>query len=284
MIKGISIHIDNEEDLSRLFYLAKEVSTEQITNALPNTSNALYEAATAIQNAWKDWAQGGQIPGVENIPRPNQRIADSIERTPNEPRFSDYLISSDNPYMADLQNGKDETIDMKAPGSPWLNGKHSRLNKKDGSPYLIVPFSWGVPGKSGGSAHFRNVVPRGIMNALRRRQLSMTAGTTHPEPNARGEMIERNEYSWGGRVSKEEAESAGNTRTAGMVRMWDSAYTKKESGTYFTFRVISAKSAADKWIQHRHIKPHDVTGALAREFEQMIQQNVNDALLADIGL
>lgn len=81
----------------------------------------------------------------------------------------------------------------------------------------------------------------------------------------------RHEYDWGGRISEEEAESAGNARASGMVRMWDSAYQKRGSGTYFTFRVISAKSAAGKWIMHRHIRPHDVTGALKREFEQMIQ-------------
>lgn len=288
MITGISIHIDNEAALDELFALASRVSTGQVSNALPNTSNALYAVAKSIENAWKGWAMGGSIQGVENIPHPNSKIAASIKTTPEKPQFSDYEISSGNPYMIDLQNGKDETIDMKAPDSPWLNGKKSRVNKKDGSPYLIVPFSWGTPGRTGGSAHFRNVVPSGIVRALRRRELSRRLQSTHTEPNARGEDILRHEYDWGGRVAEDEArhtDSNGNATgyDVGMVRMQDTAHPSGNGGKYFTFRVISAKSAADKWIQHRHIKPHDVTGALKREFEQMIQQTVNEAFKSDIG-
>lgn len=290
MITGISIHIDNEEALQELFSLANKISSQQISNALPNTSNALYAAAKSIENAWKGWAMGRSIPHVEDIPRPNSKIADSIKTTPEKAQFSDYEISSDSPYMADLQNGKDETVDMKVPNSPWLTGKHSRINKKDGSPYLIVPFSWGTPGRTGGSAHFRNVVPREIMRALERRKLSTRLQTMHTESNTRGENILRHEYEWGGRIAKEEArhtDSKGNLTgyDVGMVRMWDSSYRDNiNHGNYFTFRIISAKAAADKWIQHRHIKPHDVTGALKREFEEMIQQTINDAFKADIGL
>ena len=289
MIKGISIHIENEAALQELFSLASRVSGQQISNGLPNTSNALYVAALSIENAWKGWANGEQLPGVKNIPRPNSEIRASIKKTPDKPQFSDYTIYSDNPYMSDLQNGKDEIIDMKAPGSPWLTGKKSRLNKKDGSPYLIVPFSWGVPGKTGGSAHFRNVVPKGITVALERRGLSKRLSGRYTEPNARGENIARDKYKWGGRIAEDEAQhvdSGGNLTgyDVGMVRMWDSSYGEDGNhGTYFTFRVISAKAAANKWIQRRHIEPHDVTGALKKAFEDMIQQTVNEALRADIG-
>ena len=289
MITGISIKIENEPALQELFSLASRMSKTQLTEALPNTSNALYSAATFIENSWKNWSTGGQIPGVKNTPYPNSKIAASIKKMPDKAEFSDYTISSDSPAMIDLQNGKDETIDMKEPSSPWLNGKKSRVNKKDGSPYLIVPFSWGTPGKTGGSAHFRNVVPRGIVNALRKRELSKRLTTMHIEPNARGEDILRHEYEWGGRIGEDEARHKnreGNLTgyDVGMVRMWDSAYGENGNhGKYFTFRVISAKAAAEKWIQHRHIEPHDVTGALKREFEQMIQNTVYNAFRADIG-
>ena len=67
-----------------------------------------------------------------------------------------------------------------------------------------------------------------------------------------------------------------------MVRMEDSAYKNGNHGTYFTFRVISAKSAADKWIQHRKIEARDITGALKREFEQYITEVVREGFYADM--
>ena len=296
MIKGIHITIENKEALDDLFAIATPIGSTQATAAFPNVSNALFEAAKAIETTWKDWAMGGQIPGVENIPHPNSKVAASIHTTPDEARFANYEITSEHPAMADYVSGKDETIDMKAQNpwgdersNPWLTGKKSRVNKKDGSPYLIVPFSWTTTGKVGGSSQFRNIVPKGIQEALRRRDISVVLGKLHTEPNAKGEEIPRNDYEWGGRISKKDAERRNlddltRSRIVGLVRMWDSAYTQRTVGTYFTFRVISPKAAADKWIQHRHIKPHDVTGALAREFEQMIQENVNAALLRDLGL
>lgn len=295
MIKGIHITIENKEVLDDLFATAMALGSTQATEALPNTANALFKAAQTIETAWKDWAMGGQISGVENIPHPNPKVAASIHTTPNEAKLSNYEITSEHPAMADYVNGKDETIDMKAQNpwgdersNPWLTGKESRVNKKDGSPYLIVPFSWTTTGKVGGSSQFRNIVPKGIQEALKKQNISKVLGKLHTEPNVKGEEIPRNDYNWGGRISKKDVERRNlddltRSRIVGLVRMWDSAYKDRTVGNYFTFRVISPKAAADKWIQHRHIKPHDVTGALARKFEQMIQDNVNAALFRDFG-
>lgn len=281
MIEGIKIHIQGQEGLDWLFSLARQ-SQQAFSESAPNTASALYESAKFIETVWKGWTTGNeQIPGVRNIPKPDSKLAETIHTTPNKIGSWEYTISSDSPKMADLQNGKDETIDMKAPDSPWLNGKHSRLNKKDGSPYLIVPFSWGT-----GTGHFKNIVPQGIQNMLRSRALSKRLATQHTEPNARGEDVLRHEYDWGGRISEEEAQHTDNSGKltgydAGMVRMRDDSYKSGNHGTYFTFRVISAKSAADKWIQHRHIDPIDVVGGLKREFEQVVQENVQAAFLSD---
>ena len=290
MIKGIHITIENKEALNDLFATAMALGeTQPKEQALPYTSNALFDAAKMIETTWKNWAMGNeQIPGVENIPKPNPEIASSIETKPNESKFSNYEISSNHPKLIEYVNGGTETIDMKDINSPWLTGKKSRVNKKDGSPYLIVPFSWTTKGKVGGSSQFRNIVPKGIQEALRKQNISKILGKLHTEPNVKGEEIPRNDYNWGGRISKKDAERRNlddltRSRIVGLVRMWDSAYKDRTVGNYFTFRVISPKAAADKWIQHRHIKPHDVTGALAREFEQMIQDNVNAALLRDLG-
>ena len=281
MKEGIKIEIRGQEGLDALFRMAR-YGNEGFNSAFPLTSEELYNCAVIIENAWKGWASmNHEIPSVKNIPRASQEIMDSIKRTPNKHGAFEYTISSGSRLMADYQNGKDETIDMKAPDSPWLNGKKSRVNKKDGSPYLIVPFAWGT-----GEAHFKNIVPLGIQKALRSRALSSRLPTTHTEPNARGEDILRHEYDWGGRISEDEAmhtDSSGNLTgyDAGMVRMEDSRHPSGNGGKYFTFRVISAKAAADKWIQHRHQEAIDVVGGLKREFEQEFTEIVQQAIRAD---
>lgn len=281
MTEGITIHIEGWAGLDALFRLARQ-NQAAFSEAMPNTSNALYDAALIIENAWKGWASmNHEIPGVKNIPKAAPDIAASIKHSPRNEGAMEYTISSNSQKMADYQNGKDETIDMKAPNSPWLNGKKSRLNKKDGSPYLIVPFSWGT-----GEAHFKNIVPQGIQKMLRSRALSVRLQSMHTEPNARGEDILRHEYKWGGRVSEDEArhtDTNGNSTgyDVGMVRMEDSRHPSGNGGKYFTFRVISAKAAADKWIQHRHTDRIDVIGGLKREFEDYIKEQVQDAFLSD---
>lgn len=287
MIKGIHVRIENQEELDALFeFVARKGNNKAFQEAFPRAANALLESAQMIQGAWKNYVMGyssTDFPrlGIRDIPTPSSELASTIEISPNEPGAFAYTVYSDNPAMVELQNGKTETIDMKAPGSPWLNGKKSRLNKKDGSPYLIVPFGWGTKGKTGGSAHFRNVVPSGIQRMLRSREISKSLRSTHFEPNAKGEQIERPEYNWGGRISPEEAETHGDKRMAGMIRMWDSSYSNRTVGNYFTFRVISAKAAAEKWIQHRKIDARDMIGALKREYEARIQERITNAFAED---
>ncbi len=281
MTEGIKVQITGESALAAIKEIVKNGGRD-FSAIFPETAFALFDSAKKIEGTWKNYAMGypsSDYPhlGIKDIPRPDPKLADSVKTSPNTPGKLEYTVHSDHPLMSDYQNGKDETIDMKAPNSPWLKGKKSRLNKKDGSPYLIVPFSWGT-----GTGHFRNVVPAGIQKAMTRRALSRNLGKLHTEPNANGEEIWRDDYNWGGRISPEEAEQAGNDRLSGMVRMEDSAYKNGNHGTYFTFRVISAKSAADKWIQHRKIEARDITGALKREFEQYITEVVREGFYADM--
>lgn len=283
MTEGIKIQINGEAGLQKLFHLAATGDSEAL-KGLPFTQSELADCALTIQNTWKNWAMGNSIQAYATMlippcPKPDSKLADSIKQ--QKTGVFEYTIFSDHPLMAQYQNGEDYTIDMKAPNSPWLNGKKSRLNKKDGSPYLIVPFSWGT-----GTGHFRNVVPAGIQKALRSRALSSRLPTMHAEPNARGEDILRHEYNWGGRVSEDEAQHTdknGNLTgyDAGMVRMEDSAYKNGNHGTYFTFRVISAKADADKWIQHRHREGIDFKGELKKQYEYIFNQRIAEAMRAD---
>lgn len=289
MREGITIQIDGQAGLDAIIQLARQ-GNEGFNSVFQLTKSELFECAMTIENTWKGWATGNmQIPGVKNVPKPDSKLAASIKHNPQKSGAFEYTISSDSPQMEKYQNGEDYTVDMKAQNpwndertNPWLYGKKSRLNKKDGSPYLIIPFSWGT-----GTGHFRNVVPSGIQKMLRSRALSTRLPTQHTEPNARGEDILRHEYDWGGRVGEDEArhtDSEGNATgyDVGMVRMKDEAYGKNGNhGTYFTFRVISAKSAADKWIQHRHTDAIDIVGGLKKTFEEDFTKAVQAAVKAD---
>lgn len=286
MREGIKIHIEGQAGLDALFQIAR-YGNEGFNSVFPFTKQELWNCAMTIERTWKEWATGNvQIPGVKNVPHPDSKLAASVKR--QKTGEFEYTISSDSPQMEKYQNGEDYTVDMKAQNpwgdersNPWLYGKKSRLNKKDGSPYLIIPFSWGT-----GTGHFRSIVPAGIQKMLRSRALSTRLPTQHTETNANGEDILRHEYNWGGRVSENEArhtDSNGNATgyDVGMVRMWDSAYKKRTVGHYFTFRIISAKSAADKWIQHRHTDAIDITGGLKKAYEQEFAEAVQAAVRAD---
>lgn len=289
MTEGIKITIEGQAGLEKLFHLAATGNKDALKD-FPFTQSELADIALDIQNTWINWAMGYSIQDYPTMlippcPHPDPKVASSIQK--KKTGTFEYTIFSDHPQMAKYQNGEDYTVDMKAPNSPWLNGKKSRLNKKDGSPYLIVPFSWGT-----GAGHFRSIVPQGIQNMLTSRAVTRTLPTTHTEPNARGEQIERQEYGklengefgkgWGGRITPEEAENAGDNRLSGMVRMWDKAYGKNGNhGTYFTFRVISAKAKADAWIQHRHKEGMDITVELKKEWEYVFNQRIAAAMQAD---
>lgn len=67
-----------------------------------------------------------------------------------------------------------------------------------------------------------------------------------------------------------------------MVRMKDSANGKS---TYFTFRIISAKSPQGSWIYHKDAKaPVDMIGALKRTVESDIRKMIEEGIKADVEM
>ena len=96
------------------------------------------------------------------------------------------------------------------------------------------------------------------------------------------EDIARQEYDWGDRLSESEAS---NPNEVGMVRMADEAGKKrgKPTGTYFTFRVISANSKADWRIRKEAVKPNRVTQALEASLREQINGMIQDGIEMDMG-
>ena len=96
------------------------------------------------------------------------------------------------------------------------------------------------------------------------------------ESNFKGEVIERQGYNWAknGRLTEE---NAWDDRSVGMVKMKDVT-----GSTYFTFRIISAKSPANSWIYHRPAKPSvDMMGALERTVKPTIDKIISEGIELD---
>ena len=232
----IKVNVDlDQELLSQLRSSLAGLTGGTGANTMPGTARAFSYAAKLIQKSWQNWAMGGSLMGAENIKNPNPRLASSIRIR----KLSDFDISieTDSRYMEQIQNGMPE-FDMK---TKYPYGNKSRVSKK-GVPYLIIPFRWGTPNKNGSArAHFGNTIPLEVYKILQSRKFrkSETTENTHPEANFKGENIERAEYDWGDRIKDEDAGNAN-----GMVKM-----RSNTGSTYFTFRVISAKSPESAWVR-----------------------------------
>lgn len=237
---------------------------------LPVTSAAFEQIALNVQSMWQGWAMGAPLAGAETIKKPSPNIARSIgiERR----GAFDASVGSDDRRMEAIQRGR-KRQDMK---QTYPYGRKSRVSAS-GVPYLIVPFRWGTPGK-GGSArwHFGSHMNKEVYEAAKALAKSKTTGGTHGELNARGENVQRAEYAWGGRL-KTALDENGYSR--GMVRMSDVA---TGNSTYFTFRIISAKSRADSWIKEE-VPPNDVVTALANAAADDAAKLLEEGLKADFG-
>lgn len=275
-----------EYDLSELKKLVDNFS-KTVENApeaaLPNTANAFRRAAQLVHNAWTGYLTGSeQLNGIEFL----DGVTSAMVRSIRSEKLGDfhYSISSDNRQLEEKTKGcKKVEFDMK---EKYPYGKKSRVSKK-GIPYLIIPFRWGTPlgkkdsnGKDIGRAHFNNVIPqKNYETSVKGLQLSaVNEAKKYFEDNFKGESIQRQGYDWAkkGRLKEEQA---WDDRSVGMVRMKDVASGKS---TYFTFRIVSAKSPANSWIYHKDaIPPVDMMGALERTVKPKIDSIINEGIQAD---
>ena len=236
---------------------------------LPRTHEAVELAAMNVQQMWQGWAMGNSIEGAVDIKKPSANLARSIgvEQT------GDFAaeVSTTSAHMQSIQAGR-KAQDMKL---TYPYGRKSRVFA-NGNPYLIVPFRWGTPGK-GGSArtHFGSQMSGGVYAAAKQMLESARTGGTHYEANARGEAVPRSEYVWGSRLKTANP----SAYESGMVRMADAT----GGSTYFTFRIISARSAPSKWVK-KAVPPNDVAAAVARASEADAERIIEAGIKADLGI
>ena len=267
-----------EYDLTELKNLADQFA-KTVQNApeaaLPNTANAFQMAAQYVRNMWTGYLSGDQpLNGIEFMDGVTSAMVRSIRAQRNGD--FDYSIYSDNRQLEEKTKGRKEVeYDMKQT-HPY--GKKSRVSKK-GIPYLIIPFRWGTPnGKGTKRAHFNNFIPqKNYETSVKGLNLSaVDSAKKYFEANFKGENIERQGYNWAknGRLKEDQA---WDDRSVGMVRMKDVT-----GSTYFTFRIVSAKSPAGSWIYHRDAKPAvDMMGALERTVKPKIDEMISAGIQAD---
>ena len=267
-----------EYDKAELKRLTDNFAKGMTTAALPNTDMAFQKAAQMVRQMWIGFLQGSvQLPGVETPDRVTSAMVKSIKtQDKSSPQEFFHTIFSDNRQVEELNRGRKEVeYDMKQT-HPY--GKKSRVSKK-GIPYLIIKFTWGTPnGKGTKRAHRGNIIPESYYEtAVKGLEISsVNALKSYFEANFKGESIERQGYNWAknGRLKEDQA---WDDRSVGMVRMKDVT-----GSTYFTFRIISAKSPANSWIYHRDGKPAtNYMDALAKEVMPKVDKMINDGLRAD---
>lgn len=264
----ISLEDASSEALQELLTAMRKVADRQV---FPITSQRVYEGAELLRGAWAEWAMGeAALSNVGKIDKPSEKLARSI-KIKSKGAYS-VEVYTNSMEMEKIQNGiPDSVYDMK---KTYPYGRKSRVSKK-GIPYLIIPFRWGTSTKR---SHFNNFIPMATYKTLLKgMDMSIRTKKTHLEKNYKGENIERSEYEWGTRLK------TSDKFMNGLVRMTDDTSTKKIKSTYFTFRIISAKSPPGSWIREiKGKKGLDVTGALLADLKEVIVDNVMDGLRQDL--
>lgn len=238
------------------------------------TSASVHKAAQYVQSVWSDYLAGGELNGIKPLDKPLSP-KDAHLRIEDRGDFESAVVGN-SPKLDAIQHGENPVYyDMKQT-HPY--GKKSRVSKK-GIPYLIIKFGWGTPNEKGTKrAHFNNVIPqKDYETRLKGFEISSVKTTTHLEPNSKGQPIDRQEYIWKSRLKEDDA---WNNRSIGMVRMKDI-----RGSTYFTFRVISAKSPQGTWLYWKDGKnPVDMLGALVRTTQDNVEKIIESGIKTDIGI
>lgn len=238
----------------------------------PNLAATSENTAKKVSQVWKNYLAGEDVLDIklpENA-KVNGKMIQSI-KTDTEDGLS-WKVFSDDEQMAKLTQGSpDVEYDMKQK-HPY--GRKSRVSSK-GVPYLIIPFRWGTPNGNGTKRRWSNVIPQKEYRLfVKGLDISSRTNLTHPEANAKGQAIDRSEYNWGGRLKED---TAWDDRSKGMVRMQNGT-----KSTYWTFRIISAKSPANSWWYRRKgTEGVDIIAALHRKFDDSIKSALEQAMEED---
>lgn len=269
------IEVKIDIDVSQLKELAKEFKKNMTEASFPNTANAFVQSQHEVFTAWRNYLEGKtSLVGTPNLEKTNAKLILSVKEDRNGD--FDYSVYSESEHMRRIQEGTPEVkYDMKQTHPYGRKSRVTQTGKNKGVPYLIVKFRWATPNDKGETQRrWNSAIPQAVYNTNVRMEMSVkNIKKAHFEPNARGEQIWRAGYDWHDRLTEVEDE-----RKKGMVRMMDDV----KGSTYFTFRVISARSPANSWWYHRDAQPAvDILGGLQRTLEGQIRKNIEQGTKCD---
>lgn len=277
----MDVEIEVNNDLLSQSFAGLEMMASKV---LPKTYKAFKAVSGMIAFTWKSYASGAPIPGsARKIKHSTGGYARSIKVRMLAPFH--YTIFSDSPIAGYLEYGTKQ-YDMKTTHPYGRKSRvvkktvkrHGRTIRKEGDPYLIIPFRHGVP-KS-----LRAPMPEQVYNKIRallkegEATISTVAKKQTKSVNAKGELVPRNTYSWGSRFM-----STGLDNLESMVAMYSPSGTKEDRNTYFTFRVISVNSPAVKWIQPARPGLH-ITEAVMRTMKPIMTEMLQSSVKQDLGV
>ena len=232
---------------------------------LPATETAFKIGANKIADTWRAYAlKKERIEGVPDMKKASHDYMQGV-KVKKEDAFS-YTVLNESPIAPLLEYGTNG-YDMKKT-HPY--GKKSRVGK-DGVPYLIVAFSWGTVGTV---TSFSNTMTESIEDIAKRLKKSTVGEEIKIEKNYVGEDVVRRTYNWEGSLGGD----IDNQNAVGMVRMGD----KARGSTYFTFRVISARSPQSSWI-NPGIPARNVTEGLKNQCMDEIESEIQQAMEIDLS-
>lgn len=215
---------------------------------LPNLSSAVSGVAAHAQGMWRGYAGGNPLPDGSVINARSGRYMNSIQVRELGPFAVETY--SDSPYASAIEDGV-PARDMKSMLDTSMKVRMSKAGKR----YLIIPFRWGTPGaKTFGG----NVLPDAVHEHAKAMTASRVKGVGQRESgNGAWDVktrapfkVAKREYSWGGRLTKDQINQAGTfgtmaKRMAGMVKFQNPGDGAKHS-QYMTFRVMVEGSSG--WI------------------------------------
>ncbi len=255
--------------IQELISSLNEISNGNLT---PVTQAAFKNGAKKIAGSWRAYGvKKESLPSVPDMVKPSRNYSSGVNIKKEDDL--NYVVTNKSKSAPLLEYGT-SPFDMKKT-HPY--GKRSRVSErvdpktgiKERVPYLIIPFRWGSPN----TVTFRNTMTEDIHSIVRRLKKSFEQEETTFSENWAGEMQERKTYNWGDSISDNDLGNAN-----GMKRMSSGS----KSSTYFTFRIISAKSPQSSWI-NKGIKARHVVDGLIAKHEEEIIKDIKEGLIADLG-
>ncbi len=276
----IEVDVTANNNLLMVLQAKLDMLSGKSNKVFPAASMAFSMGTKMVQKAWQSWCMGDTIDGL-TIDSPNSRLSQSIRIRQNG--VFDYSIYSNSPRMEEIIKGRDE-YDMKP---ALVNGPRSRVvqsGPNKGRKYNIIPFRWRTPTGnlkrfSPGEVSF-NLIPQSIYQLLKSREATYRTGETHFEPNARGQQVERSNYSgWKGSIS--EFDAGDNGRLVGLSRIMDESGPRPKS-VYFTFRIVH-EGQTGKWVR-KAVEGKNIVEVLEKKYKAKVEESVQQGLMADLGL